>query len=85
MRKVLKVNNEEYQKQIQIDIKNNPEIGFTASEPWITVTTDDGAIVKLKLIITGVQRVTDNPITNSAEYYIQHQIIARTVKQPRRN
>ncbi len=53
--------------------------------PWNTLKLDDGTILKIRLNVTGVQRVLDawDPVNGSPSYFVQHAIAIRVRAPPK--
>ncbi len=49
--------------------------------PWNTFKLDDGTILKIRLNLTGVQRVIDSwdPSNGNPSYFVQHNVAIRTL------
>ena len=70
-------------QRIQQEFEMAPWLDFEIpSEPWITIKTKDGAELKLKVVITGVKRISDDPKTGEARYTVASENKCRVVKQP---
>lgn len=53
--------------------------------PWNTFKLDDGTTLKIRLNVTGVQRVLESWDRNTGNpaYYVQHTIAIRTLAPPK--
>lgn len=70
---------------VQREVADGEVVDFEAgSEPWVTITLDDGAQLKYRSTISSVVRISDDPLNGRARYFLQSQQVVRVVKQPDR-
>ncbi|BBD73929.1 hypothetical protein HS1genome_2318 [Sulfodiicoccus acidiphilus] len=50
--------------------------------PWVTIKLKDGSVLKMKVFVTGVIRVGNDPNTGLPIYAIQTQPVIQNVKIP---
>lgn len=71
------------QAALKREIERGNKMDFTHdNEPWTTLTLSDGGVLKVRMIVTGVTRISDDPLNGNAQYAVAHQAVVRTVKEP---
>jgi hypothetical protein len=71
------------QAALKREIENGEKMDFTPDqEPWTTLTLSDGAVLKVRMIVTGITRISDEPLSGNAQYAVAHQAVVRTIKEP---
>jgi hypothetical protein len=65
------------------ELKFSTDLDFeVGSEPWITIKVADGAELKIRMVIEGVRRISDNPESGEPRYFVSHKTLLRTSKKP---
>jgi len=71
------------QAALKREIENGERMDFIPdTEPWTTLTLSDGAVLKVRMIVTGITRISDDPLSGNAQYAVAHQAVVRTIKEP---
>ena len=71
------------QAALKREIEHGEKMDFTPdTEPWTTLTLSDGGVLKVRMIVTGVTRISDEPMSGNAQYAVAHQAVVRTIREP---
>ncbi len=77
------MNDKEQEERLKEEVRLAPELDFDVqSEPWITIRVRDGAELRLKLMVTGVKRISDDPQSHVPRYFVAHETKLRITKYP---
>jgi hypothetical protein len=69
-------------KAMEKEMLDAPELDFDVTgEHWVRIEVSDGADLRLKTIVSGVKRLSDDPISGEARYVIKSQSVIRIAKK----